>query len=90
MVRNGAWRRRLEVYGRLGIYVYIVIWLTTIAAFAVLIEMGLTQRIPWLAEHAAGGGATLVVAWALAKVLQIPRIALTLAVTPVIAKWIGK
>lgn len=83
------WKKRLDEYGRLGVYVYLAIWIGTMAVFFVLLKMGVQERVPWLASH-AGEGATLGAAWLLAKVVQIPRIGATLAVTPFVARWMGR
>lgn len=83
------WKKRLEAYGRLGIYVYLAIWIGTMATFFVLLKLGVQERVPWLASH-AGEGATLGAAWLLAKVVQIPRIGATLVVTPFVARWVGR
>lgn len=80
------WKQRLEAYGRVGFYVYLAIWLGTLAVFFTLLELGLQDELPWLAEH-AGQGASLAGAWLLTKVVQVPRIAATLAVTPAVARW---
>ncbi|MFZ5475588.1 MAG: FAM210A/B-like domain-containing protein [Myxococcota bacterium] len=84
-----SWKQRLEQYGKLGFVVYFSIFFLTIGLFAAMLKLGFAERIPWLASH-AGDGATLVAAYALTKLVQVPRIALTLAITPVIARRMGK
>lgn len=84
-----GWKQQLEAYGRIGLYVYFAIFAGTLVAFFAALKLGLQDSVPWLAEH-AGEGATLAGAWLLTKLVQIPRIAATLAVTPVVARWTGR
>jgi hypothetical protein len=82
-----GWQARLAIYGRLGIVVYAVVAAITTGGAWALIEVGLGDRIPWLSEHPAGAWATLVFAWWVAK---IPRIGLTLVLTPIVARRTGR
>lgn len=83
------WKQKLEVYGRLGLYVYVVLYVGSLATFFVLLQMGVQDRVPWIAEH-VGSGASIGGAWLLNKVIQVPRILATLAITPVVARWLGR
>lgn len=80
---------RIKAYGRLGFAVYVCIALATVAVLAVLLEFGVAQRVPWIAERAPAGS-TVVVAYGLYKALMIPRAALTLALTPLIARLLNR
>jgi hypothetical protein len=84
-----TWKQRLEQYGKLGIGIYFGIFFLTLGGFTAMLKLGLTESIPWLATH-AGDGATLVAAYALTKLVQVPRLAATLAITPVVARRLGK
>jgi hypothetical protein len=74
----------LEEYGRVAIYTYLVIWLTTWAGFAVAISFGLSI------ESAQGNVGLLGASWVATKLTQPLRIAGTLAVTPLVAALVKK
>lgn len=84
-------KRMVDVYGRLAVGVYIAIYALTIATFFVLLRAGFQHHLPeWLTSVLPAEGTTFVGAWAMAKVLQIPRIMLALAITPLVAKMLGR
>jgi hypothetical protein len=85
-----ALRGQLESYGRLGLGVYFTLWAVNVAVFFVVLRLGLQDRVPWVAEHIGTDGATLVGAWALGKLMMVPRIALAVAITPIVARWMGR
>ena len=77
----------IKRYGALGLGVWFGIFFLSIGLFWSLLRLGV--RIPWL-EGAGGDASTLVAAYLATKLLTIPRAVLTLAVTPVLAKRLGK
>ena len=74
-----SWRERLQEYGAVGMVVYLVIWVLTVIGFYVAISAGIEI------EGVVGESSTLFAAWVAAKVTQPLRIAIVLAVTPVVA-----
>lgn len=86
-----GWKARLEALGTLGLVVHFSVFFACILGFAALISTGLHAQIPWVRDHAEiGSGATFVVAYGLTQALKPARILLTLAVTPVLARWRGQ
>jgi hypothetical protein len=75
----------LEEYGRLAIWVYLVLWLSVLAGFAVAISTG------FKADSGAAGLGVLGAAWVATKLTQPLRIGATLLLTPAISavwkKW---
>lgn len=69
----------LEEYGRVAIWVYLVIWLTVLAGFALAISLGFD------AKGGAAGLGILGAAWVATKLTQPLRIGATLLMTPVVA-----
>lgn len=85
------WKKELERYGNIGIIVYLSIFVITMASMVAALEFGLVSSLPWFRDHPeVTQGATFVAAWAMTKVLQIPRILLTLGLTPLLARWTGR
>lgn len=81
------WRARLERYGKLGLVVWFSIFATSIAIFTLLVKVGVDW--PWLTQHTGDLG-PLAAGYVITKLLTIPRAALTLSVTPVIARRLGR
>jgi hypothetical protein len=79
----------LQEYGRIVLWVYLVIWLAVLAGFALAISAGFNVK-----SVSASGLGVLGAAWLATKLTQPLRIAGTLALTPVIAavlkKWRGR
>jgi len=75
----------LEEYGRTAIWVYLVIWLTVLAGFALTIKAGFDVK-----SVSASGLGVLGAAWLATKLTQPLRIAGTLLLTPVIAAALNK
>lgn len=79
----------LEEYGRIVLWVYLVIWLVVLAGFAVAISAGFNVK-----SASTSGLGVLGAAWLATKLTQPLRIAGTLALTPVISavlkKWRGR
>jgi hypothetical protein len=83
-----AWQDRLASLGMLGLVVHYICLATFVGLVALGLDMGLAERVPWVAERVGTAG-IWIGAYGLAKVLTIPRIALTVAITPFVARRIG-
>jgi hypothetical protein len=79
----------LEEYGRIVLWVYLVIWLIVLAGFALAISAGFNVK-----SVSTSGLGVLGAAWLATKLTQPLRIAGTLALTPVVSavlkKWRGR
>lgn len=79
----------LQEYGRIVLWVYLVIWLIVLAGFATAIAAGFNVK-----SVSTSGLGVLGAAWLATKLTQPLRIAGTLGLTPVIAaalkKWHGR
>jgi hypothetical protein len=74
----------LAEYGNIALATYIVIWLATLAGFAIAISMG------FQVDSASGGVGLLGASWVATKLTQPLRIAGTLAATPLVAAALRK
>lgn len=74
----------LSEYGNVAIYTYLVIWVLTLAGFALAISLGVKV------ESAASGAGLLGATWLATKLTQPLRIAGTLALTPAVAALLRK
>ena len=79
-----SWRSLLEEYGRIAIFTYFGIFFSVWGGFYLAIKMGLDV------ESAAGGAGTLGAAYVATKVTQPIRIAVTVVVTPFLARLIRR
>ena len=77
-------KKLLEEYGRLAIWIYVVIWLTVLAGSALAIVAGFSVK------SGQGGLGVLGAAWLATKLTQPLRIGATLALTPVVAAALKK
>jgi len=75
----------LEEYGRIVLWVYLVIWLIVLAGFALAISAGFNVK-----SVSASGLGVLGAAWLATKLTQPLRIAATLVLTPVISAALKK
>lgn len=89
----------VAAYGRLAIIVHFSVLAATILAFTIAIEVGLADRVPWMAERLAttepGGsfgahGVALGSAYVLSKLMMFPRLAVTVAITTVLGRMLGR
>jgi hypothetical protein len=81
----------MELYGRLGITIYVVLCLLTFGLAFMLLRFGLQDQLPaWILEYLPADGTTFLGAYALYKAMQVPRIAVAVLVTPIIARWLGQ
>jgi hypothetical protein len=74
----------LAEYGNVAIYTYLVIWVLTLAGFAVAISLGMQVK------GAASGTGVALGAWLATKLTQPLRIAGTLGLTPLVAALLRK
>lgn len=74
-----GWRERLHEYGSIGIVTYFVVFGLTIVGFFVAISAG------YEVEGVVGQSSTWFAAWVATKVTQPIRIAVVLALTPIVA-----
>jgi hypothetical protein len=72
----------LEDYGTVAIYTYFAIFVVVLGAFVVAIKMGIR------AESTAGELGILGSAWLATKVTQPLRIAASIALTPVVVRFL--
>jgi len=75
-----SWQQLLEEYGRIAIVTYFGIFFSVLGGFYVAIKMGFNV------ESAAGGAGTFGAAYVATKVTQPIRIAVTVVVTPFLAR----
>jgi len=79
----------LEEYGRIVLWVYLVIWLVVLGSFALVISAGFNVK-----SVSTSGLGVLGAAWLATKLTQPLRIAATLVLTPAISaalkKWRGR
>lgn len=85
------WRQRIEQYGRVGLTIYLTIFGICLLSLYALLELGMADYIPaWLKDSPKFASAgTFAAAYILTKTLQPARIALTLAVTPFLARQLN-
>lgn len=101
MTRMDRLKRLVEEYGRLAIVFHFAVWFGCIGLMTVLLHLGFGESLPatleeasvpgaqWMAEHLGAFGISLTGGYALTQLLKIPRIALTLALTPILARRLG-
>lgn len=80
-----SWPDRVKELGPLGLVVLFSTLVVSMLFFGTALHFGLGAQVPWLAEHLPAGATTVVGAYALSKLITVPRIILTVAITPWIA-----
>jgi hypothetical protein len=75
----------LEEYGRIVLWVYLVIWLAVLGGFAVAISAGFNVK-----SVSSSGLGVLGASWLATKLTQPLRIAATLVLTPAISATLKK
>ena len=82
-----VWKKKLEdhlaEYGLIALFVYLTIWFTVWAGFAIAIAAGL--EIDVVGDASAGMWGTILAAYVPTKLTQPLRIAATIVVTPIVA-----
>ena len=79
----------IELYGSIAFFCYIAIFIISMVGFYVAIQAGVDLNSYEFFSGKLGSAGTVVLAWAATKVIQPFRIALTLLLTPVVAKLRG-
>ena len=74
----------IEEYGKIALVIYLVLWGLVVVGTIGAIALGLTGK------KVDGVWAMIVASWVMAKVTQLPRIAATIAMTPVVSAWLGR
>ncbi len=87
MQRTWEHVRRL---GTLGVGVYLGTTCVSMLVFLPLLHFGLADRLGPLQEWLPQGATTVVGAYALTKMIQVPRMLFTIAFTPLLARWLGR
>lgn len=77
-------------YGWVGLGVHYTGFGVSMGTFYGVLAAGLQDRIPWVASGIGEDTAILAGSYALTKALTLPRLAVTLAVTPPVARWLGR
>lgn len=99
--RMDRMRALMEQYGRLAIFLHLVVWFACTGFFAAVAHFGLDALpggvdaavIPgaaWLEEKLGATGMALGLGYGATQVLKFPRFALTAFLTPLVARWIGR
>jgi hypothetical protein len=83
-----GWRARLKALGKVGLLLHFTLYGLTIAGFFFALHHPTVREHPWIVEHIGEGG-LFVSAWVLSRLTIIPRVALTCAVTPLVAPRIN-
>lgn len=72
----------LAEYGRIAIYTYLVLFVLVLAGFALAFKTGLKV------DSSVGQLGLLGAAWVATKVTQPLRIVASVAMTPIVARWL--
>ena len=81
---KARWDAVKAEYGRIAIWTYLTLWVLVLLAYFLAIQLGLEVDVSSETTSA------LVGAWVAAKVTQPARILLTIALTPVVARFLRK
>lgn len=90
MSRVARWKAELARYGWVGLGVHYVGGALFLVTIYVLLSMGFQDRIPFLAEHIGEDAALLAGSYAAYKALMVPRLAVTVALTPLVARVVRR
>ncbi len=82
-------------YGRVAIITYFSLFFGVLFGFWAAVSSGADlvggfERLGFDASSAVGGSGTMVVAYAMTKLTQPVRIAATVVLTPIIARFVGR
>lgn len=80
-------RAQVQRYGALGLAVWFGVFFVSIGLFSALVAFGVEW--PWLTEKTGALG-PLAAGYLLTKLLTLPRAALVVAITPVVARRLGQ
>jgi len=78
------WDQVKAEYGKIALWTYLSLWILVLAAYFLAIQMGMEV------EGAGETSSVLVGSWVAAKVTQPVRIALTIVLTPFVARVLRK
>ena len=83
---KGKLKELIELYGSTGLVCYLVIFIVSMVGFYIIIQAGVDLNSYSLFSGKLASTGTVFLAWAATKVIQPFRIALTLLITPIVAK----
>jgi hypothetical protein len=83
--------RLMKDYGPVALLVYLSTFVLSMVVFSIIIQVGfdlkaLGERFGVQLDGASSLMGTLAAAWVLTKVIQVPRIFATLALTPIVGR----
>lgn len=81
---KARWDEVKAEYGKIALFTYLTLWALVLAAYFLAISLGMDV------EGAGEAGSAILGAWVAAKVTQPFRIALTIVLTPLIARVLRK
>jgi hypothetical protein len=82
---------QLHRYGKVGIGVYLVLMAVTFAGSFLLIRAGVVHHLPeWILSRLPADATSAIGAYALYKSMQLPRMAIAVAITPLVARLLGQ
>jgi len=88
----------MERYGKVAIYLHFGVYLACLCLSTAAIHLGAGSLFDldldlagaaWLAERWGAFGVSVAGGYACTQLLKLPRIALTLGFTPILARWLG-
>ena len=80
----------MALYGKLAIIIYLSIFFLVFLSFYLAIEAGVDLESWSLFKGRLGQAGQVVIAYAATKITQPIRIAVTVALTPLVARFLGK
>ena len=83
---KGKLKELIELYGSTAFICYLVIFIVSMISFYIIIQAGVDLNSYSFFSGKLASTGTVVLAWAATKVIQPFRIALTLFITPIVAK----
>ena len=84
---KAEWKRVKAQYTWVALGTYLTTSALAVTVYFLGIKLGFDMTIT---PEGSSIGALLLGAWAFAKLSQIPRLVLTIAITPTVAKWFNK
>ena len=80
----------IALYGKLAFIIYLSIFFLVFVTFYLMLQAGVDlESLSWF-QGRLGQAGTVVIAWVATKLTQPIRIAVTVAITPIVAHWFGK
>ena len=81
---KARWDQVKAEYGKIALFTYLTLWALVLGAYFLAIALGMEV------EGAGATGSAIVGSWVAAKVTQPARIALTIVLTPMVARVLRK